>query len=444
MPKKIEKIHKVKKIFQSPKGTFDILPLDQIYWDFVKKIAREFADFYRFEKLDTPILEEQDLFLATLGKATDVVEKQMYSFKTKGGDSLVMRPEGTASIIRAYLSNGMMNLPHPIKIFYEGPMFRYEKPQANRFRQFHQFGFENIGETSAVADAQIINLLYIIFGKLKIKPMTISINSVGCPECRPFYKSKLLAYYKTVYRDLCKDCKRRYYVNPLRLLDCKEENCKALKESAPHLMDQLCPNCHGHFKSLLEFLDELALPYILNPYLVRGLDYYTKTVFEIYFEEQGDDGVGSSDALAGGGRYDNLVEMLGGRPTPAVGASVGFERVINILKKINVKLPNIAAPQVFIVQLGDLARKKSVRLFEDLRNSGIRVAESFGRDSIKSQLHYADKLEAAISLILGQKEVMDETVILREMETGLQEIVPMDKIILIIKKRLQKLKKHKV
>lgn len=440
MPK-IRRIRKVKNIFQTPKGTSDILPIEQGYWDLIRETVKELARFYRFERLDTPILEEKGLFLATLGSVTDVIEKQMYALKTRGGDYLVLRPEETAPVARAYLSNGMFNLPHPLRIFYEGPMFRYEQPQANRFRQFHQFGLEIIGEDNAVADAQIINLFYNILRELKIRNLIVQVNSVGCLECRPDYRTKLISYYRPLYKQLCKNCKRRFFENPLRLLDCKEKYCEELKGGAPHLVDQLCSDCHAHFKALLEFLDELGLPYILNTNLVRGLDYYTRTVFEIY--EEIEEEIGSQDALVAGGRYDNLVEMLGGKPTPAVGGAAGFERIINVLKKLEIKLPSPPSPHVFLVQLGDLARRKSLKLFEDLRQAGIKVAESLGRDSIKSQLRIADKEGVLISLILGQKEAINNTIILREMTTGFQETFPLEKIIQIIKKRLKKLKKLK-
>lgn len=435
----MQPLKKVKKIFQPVKGAFDILPQDQSLWSLIRKKATDLATFYKFERLDTPILEDRDLFTAGSGLSTDIVEKQMYSLKTKGGDRLVLRPEETPPLIRAYLSNGMINLPHPLKIFYEGPMFRYEQPQANRFRQFHQFGLEIIGEDNAVADVQIINLFYNILDELKIRKVVIQINSIGCLECRPPYRSKLLMYYRPRFKQLCKDCKRRFSMNPLRLLDCKDKRCEELKTGAPHLVDQLCDACHEHFKSLLEFLDELELPYILNPKLVRGLDYYTRTVFEFY--EETEDEIKSQDALLSGGRYDNLVEVLGGKPTPAVGGAAGFERLINVLRKMDIKPPMPPVTEVFIVQLGDLARRKSLKLFEDLRRSGIKVAESLGRDSIKSQLRIADKSGALISLILGQKEAIDNTIMLREMSTGFQETFSTDKIIAVIKKRLKKLKK---
>lgn len=441
----MQPLKKIKKIFQPVKGTFDILPQDQPFWSLIRKKAADLAGFYKFERLDTPILEDSGLFVAGSGLSTDIVEKQMYFLKTKGGDKLVLRPEETPPLIRAYLSNGMANLPHPLKIFYEGPMFRYEQPQANRFRQFHQFGLEIIGEENAVADAQIINLFYNILDELKIRKVIIQINSIGCLECRSPYRSKLLMYYRPRHKQLCKDCKRRFSMNPLRLLDCKDKRCEELKINAPHLVDQLCHACHNHFKFLLEFLDELELPYILNPKLVRGLDYYTRTVFEFYEEKEEEakspDTAGRQDALLSGGRYDNLVETLGGKPTPAVGGAAGLERLINVLKKMDIKPLAPPATEVFIVQLGDLARRKSLRLFEDLRRAGIMVAESLGRDSIKSQLRLADKSGALLSLILGQKEAIDRTIMLREMPTGLQETFSSDNIITIIKKRLKKLKK---
>ncbi len=448
---------KSKKQFQSPKGTFDILPEDQKYWEKVRKAVKHVALGYGFERIDTPILEDADLYSVSAGEATDVVEKQMYTFRTKGGDLLALRPEGTASVMRAYLEKGMLNEPQPVKLYYIAPMFRYEQPQAGRYRQHHQAGCEVIGDQNPIYDAQIIFMCTVICAELGLKNVNVEINSLGCGKCRPAYRAQLSRYFKPRAARMCKDCKRRLKYNPLRLLDCKEEQCRELRMNVPNLIDSLCEECHGHFKSVLEYLDELAVPYALNPHLVRGFDYYTKTVFEVFLEDEhieeaskeaGEMGAeeGGNEkthtrsklALGGGGRYDALAKLLGGKEVPAAGGGLGIERLIGVMKKQGVKVPALYRPEVFLVQLGALARKKSIVLFEQLRAAGVAVAESFGKDSIKAQLRSADRAGVKVSLILGQKEALDGMIILRDMETGAQESVALEKIIKVIKEKLKK------
>lgn len=450
MPKKQKKLSKKQKggkkeiLIRSPKGVFDILPSDQKYYERIIDMVKEFAFLYGFEKIDTPIIEYTDLFTRSLGEKTDIVEKEMYSFKTKGGDKVVLRPEGTAPIARAYFQHGLFNLPSPHKFFYIGPMFRYENPQAGRFRQFYQFGFEILNEQDPIYDAQIMNLLKIILESLGIKNLIFQINSIGCKSCRKIYVKKLIRYYKKHLKNLCRYCKIRYNSNPLRLLDCKDEKCQPIKKQAPITIDYLCSDCKKHFKSVLEYLDELGLLYILSPHLVRGLDYYTNTVFEIVKEEpKGENSkeliLKSQSALGGGGRFNNLLKIIGGKDMPAVGAACGFERIISEMKAANARLPKEKQPKVFLVQLGDIAKKKALKLFNDLQEEGIWVAESFGRDSIKSQLNIANRLNIPYALILGQKEALDETIILRDMRSGIQETIPMEKIISKLKQILKSL-----
>ena len=431
---KFAKMRKPK--FQSPTGMHDILPEDQKYFQKIYNICTDIAGFYGFGKIETPILEQTDLFLRGIGLSTDIVQKQMYSFKTKGDDSLSLRPEGTAPVVRAYIEHGMFNLPQPLKLWYSGPFFRYESPQAGRYRQFWQFGFEVLGEKSPVMDVQIIQIFYNILEKLHLKNLIVEINSIGDSQCRPYYKKLLTSYFKSRVQALCSDCKKRLRENPLRILDCKEEKCQRVKAQAPQLIDHLCEECHNHFKEVLEFLDEIELPYRLNPYLVRGLDYYTKTVFEIYGDTEKEE---RQDALVGGGRYDALVKLLGGKDTPAVGGAAGIERIVQIMKAKDIKVPKerIEA-KVFLAQLGELAKRKSLKLFEDFRKSKIPVFESFGRDSLKSQLNRANRLGIKYTLILGQKEALEGTIIIRDMASGRQEIVKMEKAVREIKKRLKK------
>ena len=433
VPKKVKGL---KKPLQSPKGIKDILPEKQYLWDFILNTGRKLCENFGYRKIELPILENTALFERGVGADTDIVEKEMYSFSTLGGDDLTLRPEGTAGIARAFIENGMAKWSQPVKLYYEGPMFRHENPQAGRLREFHQFGFEILGESSAIIDAQMIYLAWKIFNKLGLKNTVIQINSIGCLTCRSNYKKLLADYYKSKVGKLCPDCRRRVTRNPLRLLDCKEEKCMRVAALAPKILDYLCDDCHSHFKDTLEYLDSLELSYVLNQGLVRGLDYYTRTVFEIW--PAAEDADGRQSSLGGGGRYDDLVELLGGEPTPAAGFSFGVERVAEEIKKRDlVKRPK-ASRQVFLIQLGNLARKKSLKFFNALIDSRILAAESLGRGSIKSQLKMANKLGVKLSLIIGQKEALDKTIIIRDMDSGVQEIVAMEKVIKEVKKRLGK------
>ncbi len=414
----------------------DVLPGVQRYWEKFFKVSKELAAYYGFETIETPILESAELFKKGIGSATDIIEHEMYTLKTKGGDFLALRPELTAGAVRAYIENGFSSQPQPVKFFHWGPAFRHESPQAGRYRQFHQADFDVIGEGDAVVDVQVIQLIYAILCEIGLKNLTVRINSIGDKNCWNKYRDEIKMYYRSKVNRLCRNCKTRFKENPLRLLDCKEEECIALKDSAPNSVDYLDKACHDHFKLILEFLDELGLPYVLDSCLVRGLDYYTRTVFEIVPE----DATGSQITIASGGRYDYLVSNLGGKPTPAMGGSIGIERVVSEMRRQEVK---IASPKpkarVFLAQLGDLAKKKSLKLFGEFRKNNIYVSESFGRDSVKSQLRVADRLGSDLALIMGQKEALDNTLILREMQSGVQQTIPLEKIIDEVKKRLKKI-----
>lgn len=422
---------------------YDILPGEQKYYQRIYDVVSNIANFYGFGKIDTPAVEQAELFSKGLGLATDIVKKQMYTLKTKGGNLLALRPEWTAPIVRAYIERGMQNWQQPVKLWHFGPCFRYERQQAGRYRQFWQFGFEVLGEENAVIDAQIIQIFYNILKDLKLKNLIVEVNSIGDSNCRPYYKKLLANYFRTREASLCGDCKRRIRENVLRVLDCKEEKCQPIKADAPQILDHLCEECRSHFKEVLEFLDEIGIPYSLNPYLVRGLDYYTKTVFEIFpeaaekEEASRDARLPAGQALAGGGRYDKLIKLLGGKETSACGAAAGLERIINLMKSRQIKPPKEPEIQVFLAQLGSLAKRKSLKLLEDFRKTKIRVAESFGRDSLKAQLNKADRLGAKYTIILGQKEALEGTVIIRNMETGNQEIVKLDGAVEKIKKKVR-------
>lgn len=413
----------------------DVLPADQIYFKRVQKVVESVANYYSLEKIETPILEFAELFQKAVGDDTDIVGKEMYVFRTKGGDLVCLRPEGTAGVMRSYLEHGMHNLPQPVKLWYIGPFFRYERPQAGRFRQFHQFGFEIIGESNASIDSQVIQMSYDVLKELGFKNLTIEVNSIGDSECRPYFKKILTSYFKSRRSSLCSDCQRRLKENPLRILDCKEEKCQRIKAGAPQIIDHLCEKCHTHFKEVLEFLDELELPYTLNPYLVRGLDYYTKTVFEIV--ETSEDGK-SLGTLIGGGRYDNLSKMLGGREVAACGSAAGVERIMSLMKAREMKTgAKQEEPKIFLAQLGQLAKRKSMKLFEEFRDAKIPVAESFSKDSLKSQLRNANKMNIRWVLIFGQKEALEDFITLRDMDTGVQKEIKLDKVVEEMKTKIK-------
>ncbi len=414
----------------------DILPEEQSYYKKIYEVVSNVADFYGFEKIDTPILEETELFLKGVGSATDIAEKEMYSLRTKGGDRLSLRPEGTAPIVRAYIENGMQDLPQPVKLWYFGPFFRYEKPQFERYRQFWQFGFEVIGESSPIVDAEIIQIFYTILKDLKINDSIVNINSIGCNQCRPRYKKLLTSYFRPRESLLCRDCKRRLKENVFRILDCKNEKCQLVRGGAPQTLDYLCDECRLHFKEVLEYLDEIEIPYSLDPYLVRGLDYYDKTVFEIFYHDK--DKESSQVALGGGGRYDSLIKLSGGRETPACGMAGGVERIINLMKSQGVNVSEKDKKHIFLAQLGNLAKRKSLKLLNDFRKARIKVFESFGKNSLKAQLSRANRLASRYTLILGEKEAIEDLIIIRDMETGKQETVKLDKVVEKMKKKLKK------
>ncbi|MEK7634573.1 MAG: histidine--tRNA ligase [Patescibacteria group bacterium] len=455
--KTIKSSKKGKVLLQSLKGMHDILPENQLFWEKVRISANKIADFYNFLRIDTPILESAEIFERT-GEGTDIVEKEMYFVKTKGGDRLVLRPEGTAPVIRAYIQHGLAKMSQPLRLFYIGPMFRHEQPQSGRFRQHHQVGFEILGgDNNPIYDIFTILAPFRLLEELKIKNLMIQINSIGCKNCRSAYSKKLQEYYKGKQDKICKDCKKRLVSRPLRLLDCKNEKCAEIKIEAPVIIDKLCTNCKNHLKSILEHLDELSLPYSINPYLVRGLDYYNGMVFEI-FSETGkemntDNNENSNDknngqnkeskeknlnfTLASGGRYDGLAEMLGGPKISAVGGSVGIERAIEAMKFYGVSGVLKNEVKVFLIHIGGEAKKKNIFISEELRKVGIKTVEYFGKDSLKSQLRAANKGNASLTLIIGQKEVFEESVIIRNMKTGVQEAVPLERVGEEVKKRLK-------
>ena len=430
---------------QALRGMKDILPKEDRYWYAALDHAKALAQFNAFGWIQTPILEDAKLYIRSIGKGTDIVEKEMYVFDDLDGDKVALRPEGTAGVVRAYIQHGMLNLPQPVKLWYWGSMLRHERPQKGRYREHHQIGFEMFGDESPSGDAQLIAIAHALLSDLGI-PVEVRLNSIGTPEDRARYIMELTGYYRAKRTYLCEDCKRRLTKNPLRLLDCKEESCKPLRDGAPQIVDWLSENSKKFFMGLLEYLDELEIPYSLDPFLVRGLDYYTHTVFEFYTKaEEGGSltnktGAGevveetAQSALGGGGRYDLLVEQLGGRPTPAAGFGLGIERIVTELKKRPEEFEP-KPPMVFLAHLGQQARRKALYLLSLLREEGMRVGFNLAKTSLKSQLDIADKQKVLYTLILGQKEMMDGTIIVRDMESGVQEIVDMQKIVPFLKKK---------
>lgn len=405
-------------MYSAPRGVPDILPEEQAYWHFFKEKAAQICQLYGYERIDLPVFEDTRIFVKGTGDTTDIVQKEMYTFEDRGGNSVTLKPEGTPSACRAYLEHGMQNLPQPVKLFYISPIFRYDRPQAGRYRQHYQFGCEAIGEADAFLDAEVIDVAWQFMKSLGLSKILLYINSIGCPQCRPGYLGILKSYYQGHISELCPDCKVRLEKNVLRLLDCKQPGCQKIVAEAPKNIDYLCPDCTEHFRKLKEYLKLLDIPFEVNSYLVRGLDYYTRTVFEIQTEEEK-----AQNALGGGGRYDGLIEILGGKPTPGIGFALGIDRIILNLKKQAVKIPPIPTPQVFIASLGESARNEAMKLAATLRCSGIGVIAATSVKSLKAQLRQANNLKIARAIIIGDDEVKAGTATLRDMTTSQQTVV---------------------
>ncbi len=422
------------------RGMRDLLPVDQVYWKRISDVIEATAKAYAYDRLDTPMVEDHSLFLRGVGKQTDIVEKELFTWESAGGEQIALRPEGTAPAIRAYIQHGLWNQPQPVKLWYQGPMFRYDRPQAGRFRQFFQTGFECIGEADAVVDAQLIIISWNILKALDLDPV-VRVNSLGTPESRANYKAALVSYFRSKKNHLSEEDKKRLLKNPLRLLDSKDPAMVELKAEAPQIVDWLDEESKAHFTRVLEYLDEVGVRYELDPYLVRGLDYYTKTVFEWYADS--DDQDLAQSALGGGGRFDGLVEVLGGHPAPAAGFALGLDRIASRLKERDQSatapsfVPSSMAPvDVFLAQLGDVGKKKALALFEEFRRAGILIGEAFSKSSIKAQMELANRRGAKWAIVVGQKEVLDGTAIIRDMDAGTQEIVDAKKVVHEVKKKL--------
>jgi histidyl-tRNA synthetase len=407
-------------LYKAPRGTADILPEEQSHWRFVEDRAIALCRLYGYQRLDTPAFEDSQLFTRSIGEGTDIVTKEMYTFKDRSGNILALRPEGTAPVCRAYLEHGMDNLPQPVKLYYLAAIFRYERPQAGRYRQHYQFGFEAIGDADPALDAEVVEMAWQFFNLLGLGGLYLYVNSIGCKICRPEYLESLKGYYSAHLDGLCSDCKTRFEKNPLRLLDCKKPTCYDVAEAAPKSTDYLCPECKAHFEAVLGYLKALGLPFDVNHRLVRGLDYYTRTVFEIQPL-----GEGAQSALGGGGRYDELIGELGGKSAPAIGFAAGMERIVLNLKRHKIAVPSLQVPPVFIAHLGNEAKLEAVKLASALRKNGIAAIMAAGDRSLKGQLRQANSLGSSYAAIIGEDEVKSSAVTLRNMMTGEQKTVPL-------------------
>jgi histidyl-tRNA synthetase len=417
--------------FQRPTGTLDILPEDQPYWYYVRARARRLAELAGFERIDVPIFEETQLFARGVGEGTDIVDKEMYSFEDKGGHDLTLRPDFTAGVLRAYIENGMHVLPQPVKLYTFGPIFRYERPQAGRYRQHTQFDVEILGDQDPAADLEVMVLAWDLYAGLGFRDLAFQLNSTGCPKCKPGYVAVLKDYYAEHLDQVCEDCRRRVEINPLRVLDCKADQCQPFIEAAPHIIDYLCAECAEHFAELRASLDLLDQAYTINHRLVRGLDYYTKTVFEVWAA-----GIGAQAAVCGGGRYDGLAEIIGGPPTPGVGLGSGIERIVLVMKQLEVQVPPLPTPPVFVAHLGSQAKREAVRLADALRAADVGTWLAFGQRGLRSQLREADKRGARHVVILGEDELASGAATVRDMQSGEQVDVALAELVDWLKARV--------
>lgn len=402
---------------QAPKGTKDMLPSDAYKWHYVENIFRELSKNFGVREIRTPIFEHTELFLRGVGETTDIVQKEMYTFEDKGSRSITLKPEGTAPAVRAFIENRLFNEAQPTKLFYITPCFRYEKAQKGRYRQFHQFGIEMFGASNPSIDAEVMALAMQVLKKIGLKGLTLNINNLGCPNCRPKYNEALKKFLQDNYENLCPTCKTRFEKNPMRILDCKEKNCKEITKNAPIILDYVCEDCSDHFTKVKEYLDILGIDYNVDPGIVRGLDYYTKTIFEI---------LNSDFTVCGGGRYDKLIEEIGGPEMPAVGFGMGIERLIMAIEKEGIEIPKDPVVELYLASRGEEGAKEAFKLAHALRSIGVSSEINHAGRSFKAEMKYANKIGAKFSVVLGDDELQSRKARFKRMEDGEQFEISLD------------------
>ena len=410
-------------MIQAPKGTKDILPRDVYLWHHIEDAARKTAEAYAFKEIRTPVFEHTELFVRGVGDTTDIVNKEMYTFLDKGGRSITLRPEGTAGVARAFIENGLMSEALPAKMYYFISAFRYERPQAGRLREFHQFGCELYGAATPEADAEVISLAANFLKSLGLKEVSLRLNSIGCKSCRAAYHAALKEYFRPHLQNMCADCNARFEKNPMRIIDCKEEGCRRFTAGAPRMLDYLCDDCREAFEDLQKNLDALGIEYEVDPTIVRGLDYYTKTAFEFVT-----DAIGAQGTVCGGGRYDHLVEEVGGPPIPGVGFGLGIERLLLLMENLGVEIPEPDAVDAFIAVMGDEAKACGLKLLRELRQKGLKVQMDTLARNVKGQFKYANRLGARYTVVIGDDEIKAGVVSLKKMATSEQREVKMENL----------------
>ena len=417
---------------KAPRGTKDITPKDVYKWHYVEKKFREICALYGYEEIRTPIFEHTEVFARSVGDTTDVVQKEMYSFTDRGDRQLSLKPEGTAGVIRSFIENKMYADTQPTKLYYITPCFRYERPQAGRQRQFHQFGIEVLGSDGPSVDAEVISLAVQFFNEMGLKNLSVNINSVGCPTCREEYNRKLKEYLDKKVDVLCETCLERKDKNPMRVIDCKNPHCKENLQDIPFMIDHLCEDCKDHFDKLQTYLKEMDINYVVDKTIVRGLDYYRKTAFEIISND-----IGSQSTVCGGGRYDGLVEMLGGpKGISGIGFALGAERLLLTLENNNIEIENPKSTDIYIATIGDAAKTKSFKLIKDLRTNHISADNDHLDKSLKAQFKYSDKLNAKYTVVIGDDELANDTATLKNMKTSEQTTIKLSELVDELKKRL--------
>lgn len=416
---------------QAPKGTKDILPSEVYKWQYVEGIIREICALHGYKEMRTPTFEHTELFERGIGDTTDVVQKEMYTMEDKGGRSITLKPEATAPFVRAFIEHSMFNDIQPVKLYYCTPCFRYEKPQSGRLREFHQFDIEVFGSSDPSVDAEVINVAMMLYGRLGIKNLEIRINSVGCPKCRAEYNKKLKEYLSGKLDKLCETCQDRYNKNPMRVIDCKEESCKAQLTDVPYMLDNICDECRDHFEGLKKSLEILGLDYVVDPRIVRGLDYYTKTAFEIVTND-----IGAQGTVCGGGRYDGLVEECGGPSTPGIGFGLGLERLLLLIGNQDIDVPVPVYMDVYIASMGNAGAEEAVNQINKLRKVGIKAEKDYMGRSLKAQMKYANKIGAGYVVVLGEDEIKSSRIKVKDMSNGSEEEIGLAALASFLKERM--------